>query len=82
MPALILDGKALAKETEAALKIRVEHCVPALARHRSLLLFWWVMTPHALTYGKMKGSACERIGMQSLRVLHWNMQTSTRELLG
>ncbi len=80
MPALILDGKALAKETEAALKIRVEALRARTGKAPILATILVGDDPASATYVKMKGSACERIGMQSLRVC-MNKQTSTRELL-
>lgn len=80
MPALILDGKALAKKTENELSKRVEAlkakagCTPVLA---TILVG---DDPASATYVKMKANACERIGMESLRV-ELPSSTTTESLL-
>ena len=76
----ILDGKKVANETEESLKKRVKEIkfskglVPALA---TILVG---EDPASATYVKMKGNACERIGMRSLRI-ELASKTSTEELL-
>ena len=80
MSALILDGKALAKETEVALKIRVDALRLRTGKAPILATILVGDDPASATYVKMKGNACERIGMESLRVC-MDKQTSTRELL-
>ena len=65
---IILDGKKLALSTEEDLKKRVENLsekknfVPILA---TILVG---SDPASATYVKMKGNACERIGMKSIKV--------------
>ena len=77
---IILDGKILAQSTEKALAKRVlkinkeKGFVPILA---TILVG---SDPASGTYVKMKGSACERVGMKSLKV-ELNEKTTTEELL-
>jgi methylenetetrahydrofolate dehydrogenase (NADP+)/methenyltetrahydrofolate cyclohydrolase len=78
---LILDGKSLAKSIEESLKARVEQFkgknngrVPTLA---TILVG---SDPASATYVKMKGNACARVGMQSLRI-EMPQSTTTAELL-
>ena len=77
---IILDGKILAQSTEKALAERVlkinkeKGFVPILA---TILVG---SDPASGTYVKMKGSACERVGMKSLKV-ELNQKTTTEELL-
>lgn len=81
MSALVLDGKTLAKKTEgeltarvAALKAASNGAIPILA---TILVG---DDPASATYVKMKGNACERIGMKSVKV-EMSSSTSTEELL-
>ncbi|MFT4887489.1 MAG: methylenetetrahydrofolate dehydrogenase (NADP+)/methenyltetrahydrofolate cyclohydrolase [Pseudohongiellaceae bacterium] len=81
MSAQILDGKTLAKKTEselasrvAALKAANNGATPKLA---TILVG---DDPASATYVKMKGNACERIGMQSVKV-EMPASTTTEELL-
>lgn len=81
MSAQILDGKTLAKKTEselasrvAALKAASNGATPKLA---TILVG---DDPASATYVKMKGNACERIGMQSVKV-EMPSSTTTDELL-
>jgi methylenetetrahydrofolate dehydrogenase (NADP+)/methenyltetrahydrofolate cyclohydrolase len=81
MPGLVLDGKALAKQIELelaprveALKLRTGGKIPILA---TILVG---DDPASATYVKMKGNACERVGMQSLKVI-LPQETSTAQLL-
>ena len=77
---IILDGKALAQSTEKELAERVlkinkeKGFVPILA---TILVG---SDPASGTYVKMKGNACERVGMKSLKV-ELNETTTTEELL-
>ena len=77
---IILDGKKLALSTEEDLKKRVENLsekknfVPILA---TILVG---SDPASATYVKMKGNACERIGMKSIKV-ELDGNTTTEELL-
>ena len=77
---IILDGKTLAQSTEKELAQRVlkinneKGFVPILA---TILVG---SDPASGTYVKMKGNACERVGMKSLKV-ELNEKTTTEELL-
>ena len=77
---IILDGKTLAQSTEKELSERVlkinneKGFVPILA---TILVG---SDPASGTYVKMKGNACERVGMKSLKV-ELNEKTTTQELL-
>ncbi|MDC0361972.1 bifunctional methylenetetrahydrofolate dehydrogenase/methenyltetrahydrofolate cyclohydrolase FolD [Halioglobus sp.] len=69
MPALLLDGKTLAAETEAALLARVEQLKAKSGGKIPILATILVgQDPASATYVKMKGNACRRVGMESLAV--------------
>ena len=78
--AIIMDGKSLAHSSEEELKMRVtsllekKNFVPILA---TILVG---SDPASATYVKMKGNACERIGMKSIKV-ELDSDTTTEELL-
>jgi methylenetetrahydrofolate dehydrogenase (NADP+)/methenyltetrahydrofolate cyclohydrolase len=81
MTAKVLDGKALAKQIESELKIRIKNIkeksgglIPVLA---TILVG---NDPASTTYVKMKGNACKRIGMDSLKIILPD-NTSTEALL-
>ena len=81
MTALILDGSAVAKKTEAELSERVARLkeksggqTPALA---TILVGG---DPASATYVKMKQNACKRIGMESITV-EMPQETTTEQLL-
>lgn len=81
MTALILDGKAVAKKTEEELAVRVARLKHAANGATPILATILVgADPASATYVKMKGNACARIGMESIRV-EMSEQTSTEELL-
>ena len=77
---ILLDGKKVSLDTEQKLKERVKDLkekngfVPILA---TILVG---DDPASATYVKMKGNACERIGMNSIKV-ELPSSTSTEELL-
>lgn len=81
MTALVLDGKALAAKTEQELSQRV-----AILKERGngqtpiLATILVGDDPASATYVKMKGNACARIGMDSIRV-EMPSTTTTEELL-
>src|SRR5690606_23563191 len=81
MSALVLDGKALAQQTEAALLQRVE-ALKAKSGGKTPILATILVgdDPASATYVKMKGNACRRVGMDSLAV-EMPSSTSTEELL-
>ena len=78
---LVLDGKALAKQTEEELLARVE-VIKATANGRTPILATILVgaDPASATYVKMKGNACKRVGMQSLKV-EMGEATTTEQLL-
>jgi len=81
MTALILDGKAVAKKTEEELSIRVAKLKEAANGATPILATILVgADPASATYVKMKGNACARVGMESIRV-EMSEQTTTGELL-
>ena len=75
-----MDGKSVALSSEENLKMRVaallekKNFVPILA---TILVG---SDPASATYVKMKGNACERIGMKSIKV-ELDSDTTTEELL-
>lgn len=81
MPAQILDGKALARKTEQELAQRVSD-LKARSNGQAPILATILVgeDPASATYVKMKGNACERIGMESLRI-EMPTRTTTDELL-
>lgn len=81
MSAMILDGSAVSKQMEAelsdrvaALKVKHDDFIPVLA---TILVG---DDPASATYVKMKGNACRRVGMESLKV-ELSQQTTTEQLL-
>lgn len=81
MATLILDGKAVAAETEKALASRVERIKEKMGGAIPVLATILVGDdPASATYVKMKGNACERVGMASKRIV-LNSDTTTRQLL-
>jgi methylenetetrahydrofolate dehydrogenase (NADP+)/methenyltetrahydrofolate cyclohydrolase len=80
MTALILDGKALAQKTETELAARVA-AIKAFSGITPILATILVGDdPASATYVKMKGNACTRIGMDSLKV-ELPKETTTEQLL-
>lgn len=75
-----MDGKSVAKETEEALKERVEGIKQEKGFVPTLATILVGNDPASATYVKMKGNACERVGMKSLKV-ELPETTSTEELL-
>lgn len=81
MTAVVLDGKAVAKKTEEELAVRVARLKQAANGATPILATILVgADPASATYVKMKGNACARIGMESIRV-EMSEKTSTKELL-
>ncbi|MEM1152538.1 MAG: bifunctional methylenetetrahydrofolate dehydrogenase/methenyltetrahydrofolate cyclohydrolase FolD [Pseudomonadota bacterium] len=69
MSALVLDGKTLAADTEAALLKRVEQLKTRSANTPPILATILVGDdPASATYVKMKGDACRRVGMESIAI--------------
>jgi methylenetetrahydrofolate dehydrogenase (NADP+) / methenyltetrahydrofolate cyclohydrolase len=81
MAALVLDGKALAAQTEDELRRRVEQLKQKSGGKTPILATILVGDdPASATYVKMKGNACRRIGMDSLAV-ELPAATTTEQLL-
>ena len=68
MPAIVMDGKALAHELEAKLAQRVTALKQKLQLTPMLATILVGGDPASATYVKMKGNACRRIGMDSLPI--------------
>lgn len=80
MPALILDGKALAKSREQQLASSVEKLKQAGGSTPILATILVGDDPASATYVQMKVNACGRIGMESIKVT-LPQSTTTEELL-
>jgi len=80
MPAQLLDGKALAQQTEQALAQRVADLKARGGQAPILATILVGDDPASATYVRMKGNACERIGMESVKVV-LPSSTTTEELL-
>ena len=81
MAGKILDGKALAKQIEKELVSRVE-TIKASSNGQPPILATILVgdDPASATYVRMKGNACKRVGMDSMKVL-LPEDTTTDELL-
>lgn len=81
MTGLILDGKALSKQMESELAVRVQKIIERSNGKVPILATILVGDdPASATYVKMKGNACNRVGMESLKVV-LPQTTTTDELL-
>ena len=81
MSALVLDGKALAAAEEHVLAARVVQIKLRSGGRLPILATILVGDdPASATYVRMKGNACQRVGMQSLRI-ELGADTTTGELL-
>jgi methylenetetrahydrofolate dehydrogenase (NADP+) / methenyltetrahydrofolate cyclohydrolase len=81
MAGLVLDGKTLSKQLEGELTGRVAEIVHRNHGKAPILATILVGNdPSSATYVRMKGNACERVGMQSLKVI-LPEETTTEELL-
>ena len=77
---IILDGKALAHKTESDLCKRVERIKEEKGLAPTLATILVGSDPASQTYVKMKGNACKRIGMNSLKI-ELNEDITTDDLL-
>jgi len=77
---IILDGKRLAREIEEELAIRVKRLKEKTGETPILATILVGDDPASATYVRMKGNACERVGMESLRIA-LPYETNTEELL-
>ncbi len=80
MSALVLDGKALAAAEEQALAVRVASLAARGGRLPILATILVGDDPASATYVRMKGNACQRVGMRSQRV-ELPATTTTEQLL-
>ena len=81
MPAQILDGKAIAQQTEAELSERVAQLKENSGGNAPILATILVGgDPASATYVRMKQNACKRVGMESIAV-EMPEETTTEELL-
>ena len=80
MTATVLDGKAYAKQMEAELAKRVAKLKQHSGRTPILATSLVGDDPASATYVKMKGNACQRVGMDSLKVA-MPQATTTEQLL-
>ena len=76
----IMDGKKVALDTEESLINRVMSLKSQKGYVPTLATILVGDDPASATYVKMKGNACERIGMKSLKV-ELSSETTTKELL-
>lgn len=82
MAAMILDGKALAQKMEGELALRVQAIREKSQGPPPILATILVgEDPASATYVRMKGNACNRVGMESLKIV-LPQATTTDELLG
>lgn len=81
MSALVLDGKAIAAKTEQELSTRVD-ALKAGSNGQTPILATILVgdDPASATYVKMKGNACARVGMESIKV-EMPKETTTEQLL-
>ncbi len=77
---ILLDGKAFSKEIEADLKHKVDRIIRNTGRVPVLATILVGNDPSSEIYVKMKGDACDRAGMKSLKV-HLPEHTTTNGLL-
>jgi methylenetetrahydrofolate dehydrogenase (NADP+)/methenyltetrahydrofolate cyclohydrolase len=81
MAGTILDGKALAQQIESELAVRVERIKTRSGGRPPILATILVGgDPASATYVRMKGNACKRVGMESLKIV-LPQDTTTDELL-
>ena len=80
MNPIVLDGKTLAKSIEESLKPRVKTIKEKTGITPILATILVGNDPASATYVKMKGNACQRVGMQS-RKIEMPESTTTQELL-
>ncbi len=81
MTALILDGKSLAQAREAQLKQAVSGLLQRNGNRTPILATILVGDdPSSATYVQMKGNACRRVGMDSIKI-ELPQQTTTGQLL-
>jgi methylenetetrahydrofolate dehydrogenase (NADP+) / methenyltetrahydrofolate cyclohydrolase len=81
MSGIVLDGKTLAQQLESELTLRVQKIKDKSNGKPPILATILVGDdPSSATYVRMKGNACKRVGMESLKVI-LPQTTTTDELL-
>lgn len=81
MSAIVMDGKKISATTEEQFRVRVENLKKKSQGQTPILATILVgVDPASATYVKMKGNACRRVGMESLKV-ELPKETTTEELL-
>ena len=78
--ALVLDGRGLANKIEADLLTRVEALKTKTGRTPILATILVGDDGASATYVRMKGNACRRVGMDSLKI-ELPQSTTTEQLL-
>lgn len=78
--ATVLDGRILAKQIEQELYSRVENIKAKTGRTPSLATILVGADPASATYVRMKGNACKRVGMDSIKV-EMPSETTTEQLI-
>jgi methylenetetrahydrofolate dehydrogenase (NADP+)/methenyltetrahydrofolate cyclohydrolase len=77
---LVLDGKALAAKIEEELKVRAKKFIERTGKVPVLATIIVGSDPASVTYVRMKGNACTRVGIASRKV-EMPEDTTTKELL-
>jgi methylenetetrahydrofolate dehydrogenase (NADP+)/methenyltetrahydrofolate cyclohydrolase len=77
---IIMDGRVLAKEIEADLTVRAKRIIEKTGKVPVLATILVGDNPASVTYVRMKGNACKRVGIDSLRV-EMPGSTTTEQLL-
>lgn len=80
MSTIILNGKELSKKIEADLREKVEILKEQTGKIATLATIIVGSDPASQTYVRMKGNACKRVGINSLKV-ELKEETTTEELL-
>lgn len=80
MQSIVLNGKELSKKIEEELKQKVDVLKKKSGKNATLATIIVGDNPSSKTYVKMKGNACERIGINSLKV-ELEESTTTHQLL-
>ena len=78
--ATVLDGTALAKQIEQDLRLRVDAIKQKTSRTPILATVLVGADPASATYVRMKGNACRRVGMDSIKV-EMPHETTTEQLI-
>ena len=76
----VIDGKAYAREVEAEIRALVQDIIAKTGKNPVLATILVGNNPASVTYVRMKGNACARVGMLSRKV-ELPESTTTQELL-